>query len=82
MNNQNEKKHPHKPDPDDMLNYSLPISEVIYKRLFHEAYAEVCADFVDEAKLKDRIKRDVEDTVIDVLKNHNNRITRRHLNRE
>ena len=82
MNKQDEKKHPHKPDPDDMPHYSLPIDKVIFDKLFHEAYAEVCTDFLDEVKLKDRIKRDVEDTVIDVLKNHVHKITSRHLNRE
>lgn len=76
---ENEKK---KPNPDDMPHYSLPIAKVIFDRLFHEAYGEVCTDFVDEATLKDRIKRDVEDRVDDALKNHVNKITSRHLNRE
>ena len=79
---ENEKKKPNPQNPDNMPNYSLPIAKVIFDRLFHETYGEVCTQFVDEARLKDRIKRDVEETLDGVLKNHVKKITQRHLNRE
>ena len=80
MDNQNEKKHPNKPNPDEMPHYSLPIDKAVFVKLFHEAYAEVVIDFVDEVAIKDKIKRKVLETLNEVLENHVNKITRRHLN--
>jgi hypothetical protein len=80
MDNQNEQKHPHKPDPDNMPNYSLPIDIEVFRRLFHEAYTDVLTDFVDEVDLKNKITRKVQETLDEVLDNHVNKITRRHLN--
>jgi len=67
-------------NPDNLPNYSLPIPIAVFRRLFHEAYEEIVADFVDEKALKEKIARRVLETINDVLDNHVSRITRKHLN--